>query len=121
MRVHRPLPERVQPPLLPRHLRESERAAGIRDALALLKIVDAEPRGEGFHVLGHAGEALGRKVLIEPHAARRRLRMQLESTPVELEIVFVQQPDQTASLRDVAERSDEVGVEEKVHGISVPK
>jgi len=41
--------------------------------------------------------------------------MQLEAAPVEVEIEFPQQPDQTASLSDVAERSDEVGVEAKFH------
>jgi hypothetical protein len=42
--------------------------------------------------------------------------MQLEPAPVEIEIEFLEQPDQTASLSDVAERSDEVGVEAKLHG-----
>jgi hypothetical protein len=42
--------------------------------------------------------------------------MQLEAAPVEVEVVFTEQPDQTASLRDVAERSDEVGVETELHG-----
>jgi hypothetical protein len=42
--------------------------------------------------------------------------MQLEAAPVEVEVVFLEQSDQTASLRDVAERSDEVGVETQLHG-----
>jgi hypothetical protein len=46
--------------------------------------------------------------------------MQLEAAPVEVEVVFLEQSDQTASLRDVAERSDEVGVEAEFHdGIPV--
>jgi hypothetical protein len=42
--------------------------------------------------------------------------MQLEAAPVEVEVVFLEQSDQTASLCDVAERSDEVGVETQLHG-----
>jgi hypothetical protein len=41
--------------------------------------------------------------------------MQLEPAPVELEVIGVQQPDQTGLLGDVAEGSDEVGVEAEDH------
>jgi hypothetical protein len=41
--------------------------------------------------------------------------MQLEAAPVEIEFEFFEQPDQTASLREITEGSDEVGVEEEFH------
>jgi hypothetical protein len=53
---------------------------------------------------------LRRKKLVQAPATGRRFRMQLEAAPIEIEIEFSEQPDQTASLRDVAERSDEIGV-----------
>ena len=37
--------------------------------------------------------------------------MQLEPSPVDLDIEFLLQPDQAGSLGDVAERSDEIGIE----------
>jgi uncharacterized protein DUF6496 len=41
--------------------------------------------------------------------------MQLETAPVEIEIEFLEQPDQAASLSDKAERSHEVGVQTQSH------
>ena len=51
--------------------------------------------------------------------ARRRLRVQLEAPPLQLQVVLRLQPDQAALLRDEAEGSDEVGpdAQRDCHGI----
>ena len=41
--------------------------------------------------------------------------MKLEAAPIELQIEFSEQPDQTASLSDIAKRSDEIGIKEQMH------
>jgi hypothetical protein len=115
VRLHRPLAEVVEPAFLARHFGHGQRAARVRDAVARAEVVDAEPRREVAHVRLHAAQSLRREELVEPHAAGGRLRMQLEAAPVQREVVFTEQPDQTASLRDVTERSDEIGVEAKGH------
>ncbi len=43
--------------------------------------------------------------------------MKLEAPPVYLDIEFLFQPDQAGPLRDVAERSDEIGIETQNHGL----
>ena len=72
-------------------------------------------------LLGDAGETLGGKVLIEAHAAGWRFGMQLEPSPVEVELVLSEQPDQAASLCDVAEGSDEIRVQKQFHDHSTCK
>jgi hypothetical protein len=47
----------------------------------------------------------------ELDSAIRGLGMQLKSTPVDRDVEFRLQSDQTGSLRDITERSDEIGVE----------
>ena len=76
----------------------------------------------GCHVLQpavHCFNAGGGYDVSDPAAADWDLWMQLEAFPVQLELEFSCQPDQTASLSDEAKRSDEVAIEDQLHDFSM--
>src|SRR5947209_4361565 len=76
----------------------------------MLHPLHARRLGELCRPLAH-GVGARPEQLRQVHAAGRRLRVQLEAAPVEVQLELLQQPDQAALLRDEAERSDEIAVE----------
>src|SRR5205085_3732771 len=97
----------IQLSLASRHLRQRQSASGVRNALRVTEVGDAETGGEILHGFRHLRGATSGEEFVQPHAAGRRFGVELEAAPIELQIKIVEQSDQAASLRDVAKRSDE--------------
>ena len=77
--------------------------------------------GDFLQMFVHRSDPLGAEQLSERDATFGSLGVQLETAPVELQIIFIEQSDQTASLCDVAEGSDEVGIETQCQGHRKPR
>ena len=99
-----------------RNLSQSQCSPRVRQMLGHLHAGHAEMFSDLLQVFAHRLHAFGTEEFRDADASFGRFRMQLETAPVERDVVFIEQSDQTTSLSDVAERSDEVGVEEQGFG-----